>query len=152
MNTQAGLDPRFTCEVTLPQDNRPEVPEAQRRKLICRYMSAREWIEFNSRYQKAMAALNDGAVFINCMVDAMSMIIVGFSSNFTGPSSLKVIAWNGPESLLDALSPADLQDLCMNISTDLHLTELDRKKSARQSPGTAANSEPAAANTAGGSV
>lgn len=139
------IDPLLTFHYVLPED-RARHPD-QQRALIVLWGSSRDWMNVSRLYADAMNNSTRDDVWTGKLVEALAVVVVGFHNMTDGRG--QPLAWSGPESLMDALSHAAMQDLCVNLSAETYLKDIDRKKSARQSPTTSGDS---AGNAAMGSA
>jgi len=123
------LDPNSTFRFPLPDDIKN--PEAERRAVICRYMSCREWLDFTQGYKAAMKLPEDT-----------------YTAALVAVLSKPVQSCEQFGELMD-LTPATLIELCQELPAVATVSELQAKKSARQlrtsSAASAANASTAGA-------
>lgn len=143
------FDPQTTWEYSpFPEDDSKS--DAEKRYLICRAMSVRDWERFDQLYEAAWNVTNKQ--HRQAMMAMLAMVVVGFR-NMTNKMG-EPVAWTGPESLPEALSVEDAIDIHKELEYAATPSLLDKKKSMRQSrtSSAAADSAPSAQAMGGASI
>lgn len=127
-----ATDTQDTFEVIVSEDTKK--PREQQRRIVCPYMSMRQL----AAYRKLNAATFDTDED-DAYMAAQSAVLLAAKPKFEGP-------WQTLEGeSMPEMTLATCIELCDAIPTVQMMTEVDRKKSARQSPSASANSAAAAA-------
>lgn len=128
-----AADTSETFEVIVAEDLGK--PRDQQRRIVCRYMSMRESAAFQADYAKALDAKDDQS-----LIDLIRLCMLNHAKpSFEGP-------WRREsENVFPEMTLATAFEICEQIPTAQMLTEIERKKSARQSrSGGASSAAPAA--------
>lgn len=123
-----GLDPDRTLVITVPTD--ADLPPDQQRRLIYRFRSAREWLEYAETLNSIYSNKNNN--YLEQLIDLASQKLVGVEGtirDFEGNQ----IEFKHPSDIGHVLTQVELQEFCEMLPTLSTLTELQKKKSRWQS-------------------
>lgn len=129
-------DPGDTFAITFPED--AGKPQDQQRRIVCRQLTCRQLLAMQRGYEEAWNAPNDPTL-INSLAATLSIAALRLEGGWNTPGEAT------PDSLIDNMTLADIDDAISRLSTDSLRSGLERKKSARQSQSSMAASVPAAA-------
>ena len=131
-----AMDPSATWEHELPDQE--DLPPERRVVLVCRYLTLAKWLRFRKTRAES-AATRDGDAHVAMLLEAVSMVVKEVRLGDGGEPQ-------GPSSLLDILTFAQLLDLTNTLLTAQTAREKALKNSGPLQPG---SPEPSAAGAGG---